>query len=338
MNNLERAEIYLRKLSSGLNPLDDSVLAESDVCRQERISRCLLFVADFLRKQTKGSMVSNTSAAVPKKQKSHDARRELGGKSNKELVLNAEVLAKFEFTDDSVSISSIVRNLNNLLPPDSFMEPLVYADVAEILSQDGLLTKQANDSGRSLNLPTAEGEVLGFAKGEAEIRGRHAVFTKCSRNAQMYILNNIQRCVAMANERLSKRIASASSSVDSTEKAAAREKRVKFSLTEDEKLKYPLDVTPVPVTEIARRLNGLIPPGSNIQQIYFKTIRDWFVREGYLQQAKDVLGKVSTTPSEKGTAAGIITEKRIGKNGESYDAILYGVDVQKIVLEHVNEM
>lgn len=339
---LERAEIYLRKLSSGLNPLDDSVLAETDVCRQERVGKCLLYVADYLRKQVATAPGFAPAAADgSQRQKKQKTPREQRALATKELVLDAETLAKFEFSDEPVSVSSVVRSINALLPAGNEMMPLMYADIAEILSQDGILEKQSGDRGRETNLPTVQGEVLGFTKAEAEIRGRHAVFTKCNRNAQQYILNNIQKCVAQANERLAKRLANAQNAAAAPvadDAVPARAPRAKFSLSAEDLQKYPTDETPVPVTEIARRLNDLLPAGSNIQQIYFKTIRDWFVSNNYLEESKNVVGKVSFAPTEAGLAAGIVTEQRVGKNGENYEAVLYNGAAQKLVLEHVNEM
>ena len=90
--------------------------------------------------------------------------------------------------------------------------------------------------------------------------------------------------------------------------------------------------------EIARRLNDLLSPEANIERIYFKTIRDWFVAGNYLEEVKNAVGKISFNPTEAGKAAGIVTEPRIGKNGESYDAVLYSGVAQKLVLEHVNEL
>ena len=46
---IERAEMYLRKLSCGINPLTDEILPEGDSCKQERISKCLAYVASLLQ-------------------------------------------------------------------------------------------------------------------------------------------------------------------------------------------------------------------------------------------------------------------------------------------------
>ena len=48
---IERAETYLRKLSCGVNPLTNEILPESDCCRQDRISKCLAYVASLLQQQ-----------------------------------------------------------------------------------------------------------------------------------------------------------------------------------------------------------------------------------------------------------------------------------------------
>lgn len=337
---LERAEMYLRKLSNGVNPLTEESLGDSDICKQERISKCLLYVADYLQQKIapKGSRQNDQK---PQKKLQPRKVREL---ATAELVLNEDSLAKFECSEEPISVSAFVRKVNDLIPAGSSMMPLMYADVAEVLSQEGVLVKADGDKGKELNLPSPHGEELGFMKAEAEIRGRHAVYTKCNLNAQKFILENIQKCVAQANDRLAKRKArmaeeatngGASMAADAP---GARPAKQKFHLTEEEIAKYPSDETPVPVTEIARRLNDLLAPDANIERIYFKTIRDWFVSQNYLEEVRNAVGKTSFNPTESGKAAGIVTEPRIGKNGESYDAVLYNGAAQKIVLEHVNEL
>ena len=328
---LERAEMYLRKLSCGVNPLTEESLQESDVCKQERISKCLAYVADYLKQKVMPGMERRENSVVNKLPKVLKPRqvREL---ASKELVLTPEMLSKFEFSEEPISVSGIVRRLNFLIPRESGMMSLVYADVAEVLSREGILLKQENDKGKDLNLPTPRGEELGFAKVEADIRGHHSVYTKCNANAQKFILDNIDKCVAQANERLAKRNARAESG------ESGRFGKEKFHVTDDQLKNYPIDESPVPVSEIARRLNELLPQDSNIEKIYFKTIRDWFVSQNYLEEKKNALGKIFFVPTETGSQNGIVTEARVGKNGENYDAVLYNGAAQQLVLQHVNEL
>ena len=181
-------------------------------------------------------------------------------------------------------------------------------------------------------MPTPHGVELGFVRVEADIRGHHSIYTECMVPAQKYVIENIQKCVAQANERLARRKERAEL-VES-----GRAGKEKFHVTEEQIKNYPIDESPVPVSEIARRLNDLLPQDSNVEKIYYKTIRDWFVSQNYLEGRKDVLGRMSFVPTELGEMNGIVTESRVGKNGENYDAVLYNGVAQKLVLDHVNEL
>ena len=328
---LERAEMYLRKLSCGVNPLTEEDLPEGDACRQERISKCLTYVADYLKQKVMPVMECQEKAKAPKPVKVLKPRV-VRDAADKELVFTPEMLSKFEISEEPVSVSGIVRRLNFLIPQDSGMMPLVYADVAEVLSKEGVLLKEEGEKGKDLNLPTPRGEELGFAKVEADIRGHHSIYTKCNVDAQKFILNNIDKCVAQANERLARRKERAESG------EVIRSGKEKFHVTEEQIKNYPTDEAPVPVSEIARRLNDLLPQDSNVEKIYFKTIRDWFVSQNYLEEKKNALGKIFFVPTEVGAQNGIVTESRVGMNGENYDAVLYNGVAQKLVLDHVNEL
>ncbi|MBQ9225645.1 MAG: hypothetical protein IJ177_05590 [Fibrobacter sp.] len=340
---LERAEMYLRKLACGVNPLTEETLPENDTCRQERISKCLLYVADYLQQ----IVCPKPKAAKAEKPLTPKRKRE---QANQELALTEETLAKFEFSEEPLSLSGIVRRVNSLIPEGSGMMPLMYADVAEVLTQEGYLQKQEGVAGKETNLPTPQGEEKGFVRAEADIRGHFSIYTKCNVDAQKFVIENIQKAVAQANARLARRNAEraareASGIANATggrnEFAGARAERAgkeKFHLTEAQIGNFAVDESPLPVSEIARRLNALLPEGANIEQLYFKKIRDWFVAQGLLEERRSVVGKVSFSPTEQGLAAGILVDKRIGKNGEEYEAVLYNAAAQKLVLDHVNEL
>lgn len=328
---IERAEMYLRKLSCGVNPLTEETLPEDDACRQERISKCLTYVADYLKQKVMPAMERQEKVKAPKQVKTLKPRvvRE---QADKELVLTPEMLSKFVFAELPVSVSGFVRRLNALIPQDSGMIQLVYADVAEVLSREGVLKKEEGEKGKDLNLPTPHGEELGFVRVEADIRGHHSIYTECMVPAQKFILDNIQKCVAQANERLAKRKERAEFG------ESGRLGKEKFHVTDDQLKNYPSDESPIPVSEIARRLNDLLPQDSNVEKIYYKTIRDWFVSQNYLEERKNALGRTFFVPTETGSQNGVVTESRVGKNGENYDAVLYNGAAQKLVLQHVNEL
>ena len=316
---IERAEMYLRKLSCGVNPLTDEILPEGDCCKQERISKCLAYVASLLQQQINHDQVAPV----------YDTPRTVKRNAKpvmQDLAIDAETLKRYRFFDYPVSISRVVRNINELLPAN--MSHLLYADVANFLVQEGVLERQVTEGGAEANLPTAKGESYGFEKGESDLRGHHNIYTQCWQQAQQYILDNIQKCVDIANERIANRKNNAQD--DSQEKPVRKQK---FHVTAEELKAYPADENPVPVSEIARRLNTLVGP--DMERIYYKVIRDWYVEQGYLEFKNSPEGRAAFLPTEKGAMSGLFVESRTGKDGELYDVVMYDAKAQKIYLDHL---
>ena len=326
---IERAEMYLRKLSCGINPLTDEILPETDSCKQERISKCLAYVASLLQQQLNHDQVAPIKAvpsnAVPRKsiQKAPKTPKQ-------PLSIAPESISNYRFFDYPVSISRVVRNINELIPAGANMNHLLYADVANFLVQEGVLSRQMTENGSEANLPTTLGESYGFEKGESDLRGHHNIYTQCGEKAQKYILDNLQKCIAIANERFASRGATNNDTDDSNEE---RKSRQKFHLSAEELKNYPADETPIPVSEIARRLNTLIGP--DMERIYYKVIRDWYVSEGFLEFKESTEGKGAFLPTEKGALAGLMVESRTGKQGELYDVVMYDPKAQHLFLDYL---
>ena len=49
LEKMERARMYLEKLTNGINPLDDMPVAENDIVRNARIARCMQYVTEVLQ-------------------------------------------------------------------------------------------------------------------------------------------------------------------------------------------------------------------------------------------------------------------------------------------------
>ena len=319
---IERAEMYLRKLSCGVNPLTDEILPEGDSCKQERISKCLAYVASLLQQQLNHDQVAPISNDQPR------AVKRSAKPAMQDLAIDAETLKGYRFFDYPVSISRVVRNINELLPKN--MSHLLYADVANFLVQEGLLSRQSTEDGSEANLPTSLGESYGFEKGESDLRGHHNIYTQCWQQAQQYILDNIQKCVDIANERIANRKNNAQ---EVPQEKPARKQRAKFSVTADDLKNYPADENPIPVSEIARRLNELI--GENVERIYYKVIRDWYVEQGYLEFKNSPEGRAAFLPTEKGAMSGLFVESRTGKDGALYDVVMYDRRAQQLYLDNL---
>ncbi len=63
-----RAKMYVDKLANGINPLTDQPVSDADCIKQAKISRCLLYVSDILRKviENGGTVEKAESQGLPR--------------------------------------------------------------------------------------------------------------------------------------------------------------------------------------------------------------------------------------------------------------------------------
>ena len=88
------------KLANGINPLTGESINDDEIINNVRISRCLFYVKGVLDEVIKNGGVN----------KSVSKRKKLP------FTISNEELANFEFTDEELSISMIVKKINDLQP------------------------------------------------------------------------------------------------------------------------------------------------------------------------------------------------------------------------------
>ena len=68
LDMIRRAQMYMEKLSHGINPLDGTPVADGDLIRNGRMSRCFAFVAEVLDKVVTNSAphAEKPQSAAPK--------------------------------------------------------------------------------------------------------------------------------------------------------------------------------------------------------------------------------------------------------------------------------
>ena len=65
---MQRAKAYIDQLANGINPIDGTSVADSDVINNVRISRCLFYVSDILKR------VIDNGGSISKRKKSPKVR------------------------------------------------------------------------------------------------------------------------------------------------------------------------------------------------------------------------------------------------------------------------
>ena len=100
---MQRAKMYVDKLANGINPLTDQPAPEGDTVNQVRISRCLFYVSDVLRRVIEnGGQVGGGSAPLSAlkhadpDQRNHPPDQRADGRGNDDA---AEILRHHRLSD-----------------------------------------------------------------------------------------------------------------------------------------------------------------------------------------------------------------------------------------------
>ena len=173
LETIARAKMYIDKLANGINPLDDTAVAENDIVNNVRISRCLFFVSDTLRRVIENGGIGAASRARKNKFK-----------------ITAEELEKFAFSDRPITISEITKRINDIADTEN-SKKLSHNTITSWLSEIGMLKEMINTAGKKSKRPTAEGAELGiFVK---EVTSQNGTFNVVfyNKSAQKFIVDNI---------------------------------------------------------------------------------------------------------------------------------------------------
>lgn len=172
---LQRAKYYMDCLANGMNPLDGTSIPEQDVVNQVKISRCLFYVADVLRRQIE---------LQEKKGERHAGKQKLPFHITKEEQL------QYEPSQTPIPASAIGRQINEILGGKG-MRKVTYRAISEWLVSVGLLEEEKIDSGKSRKVPTASGIAMGIT---TELRtGMRGVYPCIvyDENAQDFVVENL---------------------------------------------------------------------------------------------------------------------------------------------------
>lgn len=92
--------------------------------------------------------------------------------------------------------------------------------------------------------------------------------------------------------------------------------------------------TPIPISEIARRINELIRP-EEMTKLSYRHILEWLIELGLLELSTDAAGKVVRKPTKGGGDIGITTEHRQSPRGP-YTVVVYSKAAQEFILDNLD--
>ena len=106
-----------------------------------------------------------------------------------------------------------------------------------------------------------------------------------------------------------------------------------FALPDGAAASFRFSDKPIPVSEIAARLNEL-KQRENMKDLTGAKIADWLAAKGILEIRQDQQGKKHKCPTAQGVSLGLSMEHRTGQYGE-YDVVMYSLPAQHFVVDHL---
>lgn len=168
------AKDWILKLANGINPLDGSVIPDSDIVNNVHISRCLFYVSELL-----------SSAPVDK-----ERRQEKGIQPFK---LSLDDASKVNISNSTI-ISAFVREINKVIPEG--MKPISQQTILSWLIKTGYLIEVQKEDGGKSKRPTERGVSIGITTAMKDgVHGPY-VAVEYNSNAQRFILDNIPSIIA----------------------------------------------------------------------------------------------------------------------------------------------
>ena len=174
LEKMQRAKMYMDKLADGINPLNDQPVGEAELLNNVKLTRCFFYVSDVLRQVIENGGVGRKA------------------KRKKELFhISDEELNNFEYSDTPISITHVVRRINDLINQNE-VRKLSYKLVVNWLKTAGLLEDANGRYANAKTCPTEMGKQMGISI-EKRVGAYREYFLTCyDRNAQEFIVNHVQ--------------------------------------------------------------------------------------------------------------------------------------------------
>lgn len=176
---MQRAKVYIDQLANGINPIDGTCVADSDVINNVRISRCLFYVSDILKR------VIDNGGSIGKKKVAKGP-----------FFLPSEAAKGFRFSKTPITVSEIVKHINSLADSERCCQ-LKLTSVTTWLIEIGALEVITTADGKNTKLPTERGTELGILTEKR--MGQRGEYTVVVYNieAQRFIIDNIEAIIAV---------------------------------------------------------------------------------------------------------------------------------------------
>ncbi len=176
LETMQRAKMYLDKLSQGTDPITDQPVPAGDCLQNSRLSRCFQYVSGILEK-----VIQNGGL--------------IGAVEKPAFTITPEKLAKVQLTGEPLRIADFVDRILRATNYEG-MKELSPVKLTNWLLKKGFLTQEPTPDGNQRRVPTPEGESLGISAKMCDHNGNEYLGIFYDQNAQQFLLDHIPSIIS----------------------------------------------------------------------------------------------------------------------------------------------
>ena len=170
LETMQRAKMYLDKLSRGIDPITDREMPEDAVLNNVRICRCLHYVSGVLEQ-----VIANGGA--------------IGEKAP--FAISRERMRAIPISDNPIRISEFTESINQAAA-DPSRKKLKATDITNWLLERGFLQKELGPDGKQRRAPTELGVRSGITGQMLQGPSGYYLAISYDANAQRLILDHLE--------------------------------------------------------------------------------------------------------------------------------------------------
>lgn len=168
---MQRAKMYMDKLSQGIDPVTDQEMPEDSVLNHVRLARCFFYVSGVL-----DQVIQNGGRVVQ------------GDK--REFRITQEQLNALVFPDYPVRITEFADLVHQSIGDASMKKPGVKK-ITDWLTEKGFLQKEILPDGKSRKVPTPQGQALGLSTKLRQSAEGEYLAVYYNTNAQRFLADHL---------------------------------------------------------------------------------------------------------------------------------------------------
>ena len=169
---MQRAKMYMDKLSTGIDPITDQPMPGDSALNQVRLARCFAYVSEVLDK-----VIANGGNVGP-------------GPRLQPFAISPEQLAMVRLSQEPVPVSRLVESLSAVVN-DPGMRKLSATVITNWLLGQGFLEKRTTPEGKNTRIPTPNGLAIGLTSETRHGREGEYQMVLYNLSAQRFVLDHL---------------------------------------------------------------------------------------------------------------------------------------------------